>query len=252
MRWGDGEFHWIRPIRGIVCLLSEGEQTRDVPFRFAGHDAARETCGHPLIDFEKVEVKSVRQYEGQLEKASVILSRRKRYKKLTEDLRNCERQLKKASVILSRGTDIQPLDPELFADEELLQEVVGMVEWPTVIIGRDVAPPISIPFEIAHQAMRVHQKIFWFVTADAHGRLNYKDFAAVVDCKIESVAADDQETIKAGIENVVRARLHDAGFFWKKDASTGLKIVGRRAFGARLSSVAWQHEGSHNPNRRLA
>ena len=104
------------------------------------------------------------------------------------------------------------------ADEdfaELLPEVANLVEFPHVIVGEFEPEYLEIPSEILKSAMIKHQR--YFPLEDFSGNLQNK-FLIVINR-----SNDDANVIKAGNERVLRARLHDARFFWQNDVRTGIE-----------------------------
>jgi glycyl-tRNA synthetase beta chain len=121
------------------------------------------------------------------------------------------------------------------ADEELLQEVAGLVEWPVVLMGRIDPTFMDLPPEVLITAMRAHQK--YFALQDADGTMASR-FLVVSNM----VTPDQGATIIAGNERVLRARLADAKFFWDQDRKLRLDdrvaALKRVVFHEKLGSLA--------------
>src|SRR4029077_6769003 len=108
------------------------------------------------------------------------------------------------------------LSLSLRPDEALLDEGVGLVEWPVVLMGRIEAAFMDLPPEVLTTVMRAHQK--YFALEDSHGRLAPR---FVIVSNMETRAQGP--TVVAGNERVLRARLADAKFFWDQDRKTSLE-----------------------------
>ena len=115
MRWGEGEFEFIRPIRGVACLLGGA----NVDFEIYGVRSEAAFFPHRKFGYEKIKFKSAAQYFELLEKNGVILSARKRREKILNEFANLEKK---------HGFKID-------ADEDLLDEVVAITEYPTALLG---------------------------------------------------------------------------------------------------------------------
>ena len=138
------------------------------------------------------------------------------------------------AVIAERATELAGAEGlEVRADVALLEEVVGLVEWPVPMIGRIDAAFMDVPQEVLITAMRAHQK--YFSLLDANGRLAPR-FVVVAN----TPGTDGGRNIIAGNERVLRARLADAKFFWDQDRKQSLddRVDGlaERVFHAKLGS----------------
>ncbi len=120
-------------------------------------------------------------------------------------------------------------------DEALMDEVVGLVEWPVVLMGRIDPAFMDLPPEVLTTAMRTHQK--YFALQDSEGKLAPR-FLVVANMETR----DHGATIVAGNERVLRARLADAQFFWDQDRKLGLDArlpaLKSIVFHAKLGSLA--------------
>ena len=204
MRWGRGNFRWVRPLRSIVCIVDDDTGSRVVELDVEGIPCGRVTCGHPYMAPDEFTVESVDKYEDRLEKANVILRAENRRKRIDD----C---VFKAAL----GKDF---DFELVEDSGLLDEITGLVEWPVVHIGRIEDVFSDLPDEVLQVSMRRHQKFFSLRNLESQRIVG---FAAVADIK----AADGGARILEGYERVLRARLADARFFWENDLRTGIEAM---------------------------
>lgn len=217
MTWGRGTLRWVRPLRGIVCLLG-GEV---VPLEIDGVVAANVTHGHRFMGSGlSFQVRDFDQYRKALAEHYVILEAADR-----------------ADAIIRRARDLcRKHDLELVEDEGLLAEVSGLAEWPTPILG-DMDPAfLDLPPEVIRTSMRTHQKYF-AVKSRADGKLA-PHFLVVANIEAE----DGGKLVAAGNARVLSARLNDARFFWDEDRRSGfnawLEKLKGVTFHARLGTMA--------------
>lgn len=201
MRWGAGRESWVRPLHSIVCLL-DGNL---VPLSFAGVTAGAETVGHRFLAPAPFVVTGFDDYQAKLEAAHVILEPDRRAAMIWEA----------AGAQAARHGVVVQEDPGLLA------EVAGLVEHPTPLLGRIPEQFMTLPPEVLTTSMRSHQK--YFATRTPAGALA-PYFIAVAN----TAAPKHRETIVAGYERVLRARLHDALFFWQEDLKEGLDAMAAR------------------------
>lgn len=158
------------------------------------------TRGHRFLSKGEIEVTGFADYVAQLRAAHVMLDPAER-KKIIRD--GAERLAREAQVALK-------------ADEALLDEVAGLVEWPVPLLGTIDAQFMDVPAEVLIVSMKVHQR--YFATTKSDGALANR-FVVVAN----NVARDGGATIVAGNERVLRSRLADAKFFWDQDRKLRLE-----------------------------
>ncbi len=207
MRWGvpssaPGALTWVRPLHSIVATFGpETEEPDIVPFKVDGIAAGNMTRGHRFMAPQPFTVRRFADYAQKLDKAKVVLdAERRRQIILTE-----AKQLAFAQGL------------ELVADDGLLAEVAGLVEWPVVLMGSFDLSFLQIPEEVIRATIRNNQKCFVLRDA-AHAKLVDK-FLLVSNLE----ATDGGAAIVAGNERVIRARLSDAKFFYHTDLKTRLE-----------------------------
>ncbi len=214
-RWAYSELKWARPLRNILLLFNnqpiEGKVALD---KNNSLNFTNFTFGHRHED-KKIEVQSIDEYERLLEKNFIILDRKKRKHKIINDTK-----------LLLKDKDIKLLD-----DEFLLDEILGLVEFPNVLIGTIDKQFMNLPKEVLTTAMKVHQKYFSII--DDKNNLVPK-FLFVANTVPEK---ERDKSIIEGNERVLKARLSDANFFWKID--TSIKIEN---FNEKLKNVLF-YEG---------
>ncbi|MEW6724510.1 MAG: glycine--tRNA ligase subunit beta [Bacillota bacterium] len=196
MRWGSLSLKFIRPIRWLVALY--GDQV--VPFQLEGIVSGRTSLGHRTLHPGEVTIATAGDYFETMRRASVIVDQAER------------RQLIAAGAEQLAGGVGGGARVKL--DDELLDEVNNMVEWPTPFLGHFAEEYLAVPGEVLETTMKVHQRYFPVVAAD--GRL-LPYFIGVRNGSTQHLA-----TVVAGNEKVLRARLADARFFWDEDRKTAL------------------------------
>jgi glycyl-tRNA synthetase beta chain len=189
MRWGSGKLRWVRPLHSILCLLDG----KVVPFEVDGIKSGKETCGHRFMAPKPFAVKGYADYVKKLRTAKVILDGEERAKLILDGARSLAKKEKLTLV----------------EDDGLLQENVGLTEWPVPLIGAFDEEFLSVPAEVLATAMKAHQKCFSL----RKGEQLANRFIMVANLK----AKDGGAAIVAGNERVIRARLADAKFFFDQD-----------------------------------
>lgn len=192
MRWADLDIKFQRPIRWIVSLFNN----EVVEFEVANVKASNVSRGHRFSKTE-VEIKNPNEYLTVLESANVIADVAKRKEVITK------LATEKAKEI---GADI-------VIDEDLLDEVTFITEWPIPVICSFEEKYLQIPEKVAVTVMAVHQRYFPLYK---DGKLLNKFIT------MSNYVGDVFENIKAGNERVVRARLEDAVFFVQEDTQKPL------------------------------
>jgi len=191
MYWREGKSeNFVRPVRWIVALL-DGEV---IPVEFAGIKAGNESRGHRMFSNGIIKIGSAAVYKEVLSKAHVIAARSER-----------EQQIRKALDAATRTI----AGARWREDKELLDTVVNLTEWPSVILGSFDREFLSLPEEVLVTVMRDHQK--YFALEDASGKL-LPNFLTVLN-----TVGDPEGLIRHGNERVLRARFNDARFFWNSD-----------------------------------
>ena len=216
MRWGEGEFRWVRPLQRILCVHDGKALDIETP---DGIPCGNLTSGHRFLSPDAFEVGYFDDYEKTLQRAKVIV-RGKVRRDLIEE--HAVRLADEAGFVFRR-------------DVGLLAEVGGLVEWPVVLMGEIDAVFMELPDEVLVSSMRGHQK--YFAVEDADGKLGPR-FIVVSNME----ASDGGAAIVAGNERVLRARLSDAMFFWDQDRKEKLEsYLGRlreMVFHEKLGSLA--------------
>ena len=197
MYWrGKSAERFVRPVRWIVSLL-DGEV---VPIEFAGISAGHTSQGHRIFSSGAVEIAKPADYATKLADSYVAVSAADR-----------EHTIRKA---LDAATRTIP-GAHWREDKSLLDTVVNLTEFPSVILGSFDPEFLSLPAEVLVTVMRDHQK--YFALEDADGKLS-PHFLAVLNTD-----SDPDGLIRHGNERVLRARFNDARFFWNTDQRISLR-----------------------------
>ncbi|AVO45611.1 glycine--tRNA ligase subunit beta [Phreatobacter cathodiphilus] len=201
MRWGaasvsSSSLRWVRPLQSILCTFGpETEDPEVIRFSIDGIASGETTRGHRFMAPGDIRVRRMDDYLTSLEKAFVVADPEERKRRILADARN---------LCFAQGL-------ELVEDEDLLNEVAGLVEWPVVLMGAFEESFLAIPDEVIRATIRANQKCF-VVRDPKTGRLANR---FVLTANLE--ASDGGKAIVAGNERVIRARLSDALYFWETD-----------------------------------
>ncbi|MES2215310.1 MAG: glycine--tRNA ligase subunit beta [Pseudomonadota bacterium] len=212
MAWGAYDIKFVRPIKNILCIFGGNV----LPFTYAHLTANNKTFGHRFMHYKEIEVSSFEDYREALVKHMVILSRDDRSEIIQKTLQ----------TLITEGLTLSE-------DSKLLEEVVGLVEYPNVLMGKIPPKFMHVPSEILITAMRQHQRYFTLQNSDG-SFAPYFLFAA-------NIKTDDSSEIISGNEKVLSARLSDAEYFYKQDQKITLEErlprLERIIFHAKLGSM---------------
>lgn len=208
MRWGSYELRYVRPIRWLVAL--HGSEV--VPFEIAGVATGNVTRGHRFLGADAI-IEEPSQYVGKLREQHVLADVEERQAAILAGIKALSEE---------RGWHIAVKD-------DLLEEVLFLVETPTVLTGSFDPAFLNIPQEVLITSMREHQR--YFPVLDAAGKLQ-PHFVTVRNG--DSLSLD---VVAKGNEKVLRARLSDAKFFYEEDQK--VKIPD---FLAKLENIVYHEE----------
>jgi len=197
MYWrGKSAERFVRPVRWMVSLLND----QVVPLEFAGIRAGNSSEGHRILSAGRIEIAAPAEYAEKLSGGFVVPSSAAR-----------EERIRKA---LDAATRTIP-GARWREDKPLLDTVVNLTEFPSVVLGSFDPEFLSLPDEVLVTVMRDHQK--YFAIEDADGNL-LPHFVAVLNTD-----GDPDGLIRHGNERVLRARFNDARFFWQTDQKISLR-----------------------------
>lgn len=193
MRWGEYTFEFIRAIRSMVCLLD----SEVLEFELYGVKSSNKTFVHRSISYDLLSFNSIQAYFEILEQNYIILDPEKRKEKILNEFKALEQ---KHFINITQ-------------DDELLNEVIAITEYPSALLGGFDKNYLEIPKEVIITSMRENQR--YFAVFKNEELSNHFIVVSNSVCK-------DYTQIIEGNERVLRARLSDAMFFWKNDLKTGL------------------------------
>jgi len=194
MRWADVSIRFARPIHWILALFG-GEV---VPFEVGNIQSGNKTYGHRFMHAGPIPINDVQSYLQKTREAFVMVDPVERKKKIEEGM-------------IREGARVSG---KILKDEELLDEVNFLVEYPVALCGTFDNKFLSLPREILVHSMKEHQRYFPLV--DDHGVL-LPHFVC-----ISNIHPKNREVVVKGNEKVLRARLSDAAFFFEDDLKISL------------------------------
>jgi len=214
MRWGLGDYEFVRPVHGILALLDD----QVVPLELYGVRGARRTVGHRVHAPDAFEIPRADAFERELDSRQVMVD--------PDDRRSSFTALADA-LVSELGCRVHP-------DDALVAEHVELVEYPGLLLGSFSERFLELPREVVVTTLRHHQKC---LVLERPSGVLAPHFLAVVDRR------DDPEgLVRQGNEWVITARLADAGFFFSEDRKRRLAELvpdlERLEFHRRLGSVA--------------
>jgi glycyl-tRNA synthetase beta chain len=190
MRWGERTDEFVRPVHWVVLLF--GEEV--IPAEILGVTADRYTRGHRFHHPEPIFLGEPQAYVPLLETEGQVLA---------------DYATRREAVRAQVMEQAKLLDGRALIDEELLDEVTALVEWPVALSGRFDEEFLEVPPEALISSMQDHQK--YFPVVDARGALLPRFIT------VANLVSKDPAQIRAGNERVIRPRLADAAFFWNQD-----------------------------------
>jgi len=226
MRWANNDFSFIRPVHWLVTLYGD----RVIEGELFGLTSANTTRGHRIHSPGPHRIKTASDYATVLESAFVVVD---------QDIRKqtIDRQ---ATAIGATKRANTPTGKALI-DENLLDEVTNLIEWPRPVLGSFDEAFLEVPSEALIASMQDHQKFFPVLDKDSGELLARFITIANIDSK-------DPEAVREGFERVIRPRLADARFFWDQDNKSSIQ-----SWLPRLDDVVFQNKlGSiGNKSRRI-
>ncbi|MBQ3434121.1 MAG: glycine--tRNA ligase subunit beta, partial [Selenomonadaceae bacterium] len=189
MRWGDLDFKFIRPLRWIVALFG----AEVIPFEVANVKSGRTSRGHRFLSAGDFDIATADDYVEACAKNFVIVDQDKRRDMIVQQINE---------VAASKGGVAEITD-------DLLEEVLYLVEYPTALAGEFETKYLALPAEAVITPMRDHQRYFPVKAAD--GAL------MPLFITIRNGGKDYLEIVQHGNERVLKARLEDAQFFFNED-----------------------------------
>jgi len=197
MRWGSRTDSFIRPIRGLSIVLGEDL----IEGELFGVQSKKQSFGHRMVSYEPFTFDFAGDYFCKLDKHGVVLYPNERRKTILEQM---EKIQKENDIVIE-------------IDEELLDEVVAITEYPNAQLGNFDEEFLALPEEVIIGSMKEHQRYF---AVYKDGKITNKFIV------VSNSYTEDFSHIIAGNEKVLRPRLADGMFFWNNDIKNGLQNEG--------------------------
>lgn len=194
MHWGSLDAKFVRPVRWLVALLDE----EVIPVEFATVTSSNVTRGHRFLGADEIIIANPASYVQTLKDNFVMVDQDERRQVITDQLHVIANE-KNADIVW---------------DDDLLEEINYLVEWPTALCGGFEDSYLSLPDAAIITPMKDHQRYFPLVNKE--GKL-LPMFLTVRNGSNHSI-----EVVQAGNERVLRARLDDAKFFFNEDRKKSL------------------------------
>ena len=208
MRWADLDSQFVRPVHWLILLFGNDVINAEILSVKSG----RETRGHRFHHPETITIPSPKEYEMLLETHGKVIADFDRRKEAVRGQVN--------EIALN-------VKGKAMIDEDLLEEVSAMVEWPVAVMGNFEKRFLDIPQETLILTMKTNQKYFYVV--------NKKGALMPHFITVSNIESKDVSKIQEGNERVIRPRFADAEFFWAQDKKS--KLIERTK---KLASVIFQ------------
>ena len=206
MHWADLDYKFIRPLRWLVALYGQDV----IDFEVANVKSGRTSRGHRFLSEGDFEIAGAEDYVEACRKASIIVDQNERCEMIRQQI---------AEVAAANGGQAE-------VNEDLLEEVLYLVEYPTALCGKFDEKYLALPAEAVITPMRDHQRYFPVLK---DGQL------LPLFITIRNGGKEHLETVQHGNERVLRARLEDAQFFFDEDRKKTLEQHGEK-----LKTVVFQ------------
>jgi len=214
MRWGASRTEFVRPVHWLMMLFG----SEIVEANILGLTANRETYGHRFHYSHVLEISSPENYLSMLEDVGYVIADFERRKQMIRE-----------------QVDVQAnaINGHAIIDDDLLNEVTALVEWPVALTGRFDERFLSVPQEALVMSMKEHQKYFHIVDAQQQLMPYF--------ITVSNIESQDPAQVIDGNERVIRPRLADAAFFFETDKKTTLTVkrdkLKQIVFQAKLGTV---------------
>ena len=202
-RWGGTRFRWVRPLHRVNLLFAGAPLAGELDLGGASLPFTSASRGHYFEspqDIDLAGVAGAAEYVARLRAGHVMVDRAERRQAIVDGA---------AGLATDAGSSLRP-------NEGLIDEICGLVEWPTPLFGTIEDRFMALPDEVLEASIRTHQK--YLTTGSADGAL--QPGFVVISNRLSD--ADRDAVILAGNQRVLRARLADAEFFWNEDRQATL------------------------------
>jgi len=194
MRWGNSSIRFVRPIRWFMALLDK----EVISFEIDGIKSSNLTRGHRFLSPAAFQIKEIPGYKKLLGNNYVIVDPEERKRMITEKMENL--------LALSGERPVR--------DDELLETVVNLVEFPVPVLATFSGEYLNLPKELLITVMKGHQK--YFAVENKGGKIT-NHFVV-----ISNTSEENADMVKLGAERVIRARFEDARFYFDEDRKKAL------------------------------
>ncbi len=210
MRWGSGSIEFVRPVHWVVAMF--GKET--INCFILGIETGNRTFGHRFHHPEPIRLESAESYLLQLEETGKVIADFDRRKTMIRESVTKVAEKENGRAVI---------------DENLLDEVTALVEWPVAIMGIFDKKFLILPNEILIATMQEHQKYFPVV--------DKKDNLLPFFITVANIESKSPDVIRQGNQYVIAPRLSDTEFFWQRDNATPFADLG-----SKLTDVIFQQE----------
>lgn len=196
MRWGDRDDEFVRPVHWVAMVFGH----EAIPGQLFGIDACDSTRGHRFHAPDAIKISAASEYAALLREQGNV-----------EPVFSARREMIRSQVEgLAKATGGLAI-----IEDELLDEVTALCEWPYAILGAFDEGFLEVPPEVLIETMQKHQKYFAMVSTDGALLPSF--------ITISNIESRDPSQVRAGNERVIRPRFADAAFFWRQDLKTPLQ-----------------------------
>ncbi|WP_116368478.1 glycine--tRNA ligase subunit beta [Parahaliea mediterranea] len=202
MRWGASRVEFVRPVHWVVAMLGDNASHGEV----LGLATGNTTRGHRFHSSGEITLARPEDYEQALLEARVVADFERRQQMIREQVEVEASALKATAVI----------------DDDLLDEVTGLVEWPVALTGAFEERFLAVPAEALVSSMKEHQKYFHVVEGEGEGDGGASGKLLPHFITVSNIESEDPVQVIDGNERVIRPRLSDAAFFFETDKKTPL------------------------------
>ena len=217
MRWGDGDLRFPRPIRWLVVLLDDEILPVTLVSGSDKIESNRISQGHRVLHPEPIEISAATDYLESLRQGFIEVDPERRKTTIEEEI----------------NTAAKSIGGQAEIPDELLEEVINLVEWPTAVVGKFEEEFLKLPPEVIKTVMVTHQRYFPVLETAKSTQSPLKSYFIT----ISNGDPAKSNIIAAGNERVIRARLADGQFFYKSDLKQPLE-----AYLPELETVTFQEK----------
>ncbi|MDH5395617.1 MAG: glycine--tRNA ligase subunit beta [Gammaproteobacteria bacterium] len=196
MRWGDHNEEFVRPVHWVVLLFGSDIVEAEI----LGIKTGNKTYGHRFHYPQAISLNGAEDYLSKLESPGYVI---------------VDTAVRKNAIMQQVEQQAEKLGGRALIDDDLLDEVTALVEWPVAVAGDFDEHFLEVPAESLISSMQDHQK--YFPVVDSEGKL-MPNFIT-----ISNIDSADMSKVKQGNERVIRPRLSDAAFFWEQDCKQPLE-----------------------------